>query len=373
MKKSIGLYVHIPFCATKCPYCDFYSVPYRANLAEEYVNSVITHMQSYRKKGYTANTLYFGGGTPSLLKPEWIANIIDTAKNVFALDGEITIEANPNSVSLEKCKAYDKAGINRISFGMQSHNEKELLALGRTHKPNQIETAVISAKEAGIFNISLDLMLGTPYQTKESVEETLSYITALPVTHISAYMLKIEPNTPFYNSEIIRYCGDEDLQADIYLQTVDYLNHIGFTQYEISNFAKKGYQSKHNLKYWNCEDYIGFGASAHSHLGTKRFFHPNDIANYIATKGQNIMYSDEHANDIEEYVMLQLRLTSGLDLDTLHSKYAIKPEILFKKAKQYEQYGVAFLKNNRLILTPKGFLMSNTIIADIWNTIIERK
>ncbi|WMJ22019.1 radical SAM family heme chaperone HemW [Paludicola sp. MB14-C6] len=369
MTESIGLYVHIPFCATKCPYCDFYSVPYQSLLAEKYINTIVTHMKSYHDKGYIADTLYFGGGTPSLMKPEWIERIIQTAKDVFSLKGEITIEANPNSVSLEKCKAYKQAGVNRISFGMQSNHENELSALGRTHKPNQVETAICFAREAGIFNISLDLMLGTPYQTLESVSKTLAHITTLPITHISAYMLKIEPNTPFYNSAIINHCGDEDLQSDIYLHTVSFLENMGFAQYEISNFSKVGFESLHNLKYWNCEDYIGFGASAHSHLGTKRFYHPNDIDEYIFTNGNHILYSDTHSNDLEEYVMLQLRLKKGLAFNRLVSDFGVDKNKLLRKAEQYEQYGLGNIKNDYLSLTPQGFLISNTLISDLLNAI----
>ncbi len=365
MENPIGLYVHIPFCATKCPYCDFYSVKYSSDQEQKYVDSVLTHINSYKNCGLTADTLYFGGGTPSLIKASNIERIINAAKDNFQLSGEITVECNPNSTPKLKLMDYNSIGVNRVSFGMQSGVDKELHALGRTHKTDQVITAVLNAVNSGITNISLDLMLGTPYQTFDSVCNSINLISSLPVTHVSAYMLKVEENTPYYNSKLLPYCADEDTLSDIYLKTVEMLSKSGFTQYEISNFAKDGFQSKHNLKYWHCDDYLGFGAAAHSHFGNRRFCFPPNINEYISTCGTNEVSTDEKSNGADEYIMLNLRLTDGIDLSLLNAKYGISKEAVISFSQKYILNGLAKITNDRLYLTPNGFLLSNTIICNL--------
>jgi len=363
--KTLGLYVHIPFCAVKCPYCDFYSVKYSKSQEEEYVKAIIQHMKSYKGKGITADTLYFGGGTPSLIQPQNIDKIIKTAIGVFALDGEITLEANPNTISEKRVQAYSKSGINRISIGMQSADEKELSALGRSHSVEQVENAIKICIANGIENISLDLMIGTPFQTMQSLEKSLEKISTLPVKHISAYMLKVEENTPFYNNNILSNCGDEDLVAELYLKTGEALKDYGFEQYEISSYAKKGCESHHNLKYWKCEDYIGFGASAHSSYENRRFCHPNNIDEYIKTKGKNEINTDTNANTLEEYIMLGLRLSGGIDLDELTKRFSVKQECLENFWDKYISYGLMKFEGNKISLTPQGFLVSNSLILAV--------
>ena len=365
MNQKIGLYVHIPFCVKKCPYCDFYSIAHESRLEASYTTAIVAQMNQYRGQGVVADTLYFGGGTPILFTAEHIAHIIQTAKEVFLLDGEITLEANPNSTSLENLVALKQAGINRISFGMQSADEKELNALGRLHDLPQAINAVHHAHEAGISNISVDIMLGTPYQTMETVEHTIEVITKLPISHISAYMLKVEESTPYFNSDILNFCADDDCLADIYLNVIDKLEEQGFYQYEISNFSKKGMESAHNLKYWKCEEYLGFGASAHSFVGTRRFYHENSVISYIDNQGTQTITTDDSAGGIDEYIMLGLRLCQGIDLDRVKNDSGIEFEKFMMTAQQFCAGGYAQITCNQFVLTRDGYLLSNQIIAKL--------
>lgn len=379
-KNPIGIYIHIPFCAKKCPYCDFFSQGYNKAEVVSYLEALICGMQLYKSHGCVADTLYFGGGTPSLLSPKQIEAVIQTATEVFALDrasAEITIEANPNTINEAKLSGYVSAGINRISLGAQSMNNKELIALGRGHTAEQTKKAVYSARAAGIENISLDIMLGTPYQTPQSLKETLDAITKLPITHISAYMLTVEENTPYFKEEHFKqeralHCMDEDTLADCYLDTIAYLNESGFPQYEISNFAKEQknddteYKSRHNLKYWRCEEYLGFGASAHSFLNGTRFCNPPSLARYLGKNEAEPIFTDKNAGKIDEMILLALRLNEGLSLNEIHEQLPFF-EAFMTKANQLCELGFAKLtkEKTRLFLTPKGMLISNTIIGQL--------
>lgn len=371
MSKKIGLYIHVPFCAVKCSYCSFYSVAYQKALEQEYVSALIKHLRRYEGSGYSADTLYFGGGTPSLIQSTSLDTIISECSRIFSLSKsgtacEVTLEANPNTVSLQKLCELKSAGINRISFGMQSSSQAELTALGRRHSITDVHNAVNDSIRAGIDNISVDLMLGTPYQAMSSLNESLSIAVSLPVKHLSAYMLKVEESTPLYSDdELLMTCSDDDTLSDMYLHTVGFLARHGLFQYEISSFAAKGYESRHNLKYWHGDEYIGFGAAAHSHLNGKRFFHPNDISAYIKTSGENTVFTDEQSDDVEEYIMLRLRLTEGLSLSELELKFHVDSAKLRSYACKYVSIGYAVLEDDRLTLTPEGFLVSNTIIFDI--------
>lgn len=363
MSKDIGIYLHVPFCATKCPYCDFYSVPYRSELAERYVVRMLEEIKGYRLDCDVA-TIYFGGGTPSLLKPEQIGRLVDT----IGVDGaEVTLEANPNTLTLAKLHQYHAVGINRISMGMQSVNPTELTALGRTHTNEQLKSAIAWSIEAGISNISLDVMLGTPYQTADSLAQTLQWATSQPITHISAYLLKAEENTPYYNSSLLSHCVDEDAICEMYLMTAETLSRCGLKQYEISNFAREGYESQHNLRYWQCEDYIGIGAAAHSCYAGKRFFHPPDIERYIS--GGSVIVEDEPPYTVDEYIMLGLRLCKGISLAKLSEVYAMDCTQVNRYIKRLCDGKFATLTGERLALTPTGMLMSNAIIAQLLETL----
>ncbi|MDE5604303.1 MAG: radical SAM family heme chaperone HemW [Eubacterium sp.] len=342
--EKAGLYIHIPFCRNKCPYCDFYSVKYDKELAEHYAKQVIEEFEKY--KGAEFDTVYFGGGTPSILEPQLIGNILNSARKAFKIgnNSEITIECNPSKNLEEDFKRYADYGINRISLGMQSAVKTERLALGRTAGKEDVAKAIFNARKAGITNISLDLMIGTPKQTLSGLNETFDFIKEMDVTHISAYMLKIEENTPFYKLQNKLDLPNEDSVSDMYLKAVDALSDMGFHQYEVSNFAKPNFESRHNTKYWQLIPYLGIGKSAHSFWNGRRFYYDESF---------NII-DDGTGGGEEEQIMLGLRLSKGI------------PRFLIKKdLTPYINAGYMKENGENISFTPKGFLVSNTIISDL--------
>lgn len=342
IKKS-GLYIHIPFCRSKCPYCDFYSVKYESTLAEKYTDRLIEEIKKYNG---SFDTIYFGGGTPSIIDASLISKIIDASKNQFDIsdDCEITIECNPSKNLEREFEEYRSFGINRISLGMQSVRNEERFALGRVAGQNEVAKAVNDAKKAGIYNISLDVMLGTPKQTLASLDETFEFVDKMNVTHISAYMLKIEEGTKFFEMKDRLALPDEDETAQMYLKAVDCLKNLGFNQYEISNFAKPGFESRHNTKYWTLEEYLGIGASAHSFYNGKRFYYDKDFS----------IIQDGDGGSREEQIMLGLRMNRGIDKSLVNKDYS-----------QFIKMGLLAEDGDRISLTPEGMLLSNTIINSL--------
>lgn len=353
----VGLYIHVPFCLSKCPYCDFYSVKYSRKIATEYAKAVIRNINAYDEK---FDTIYFGGGTPVLLWEE-ICTILSSIKSKIADNTEISIEANPNCTTETALSALFKSGVNRISFGVQSGNENELLQLGRKHSVLQAENAIKSAHKVGFENISADLMLAIPSQTATSLQNSLDFLTSLPVTHISAYLLKIENNTPFADMKLI--LPDEDQTDKLYLQTVKTLNSKGLKQYEISNFAKEGFECKHNLKYWNCEQYIGIGPSAHSYYNEKRFAVDRDLNEFLLTDVQKTYITEPKPHTFDEWAMLKLRLTSGLVFDEC-ADFGVSKEQLLQQAKLIPSDYLS-ISDKGISITEKGFLVSNAIISKL--------
>ena len=268
---AAGLYIHIPFCFSKCPYCDFYSTKYAPAAADAFAEKLKGQMQDYTG---SFDTVYFGGGTP----PSWSHGCSPAFCRRCGITllltpaAEITVECNPSKDLTRDMEQYAAAGINRVSIGMQSAVDRERFALGRRAGSGEVARTVAAAKAAGITNISLDVMLGTPKQTPDSLEETFAFIARMQVTHISAYLLKIEPGTPFDRLQTKLALPEEDIVCQMYLQTVERLGQLGFAQYEISNFARPGYESRHNLKYWLLEPYLGLGPSAHSLWNGRRFY-----------------------------------------------------------------------------------------------------
>ena len=358
--KDTGIYIHVPFCAKKCAYCDFYSEPYRKNTVENYVSAVLRNIKAYSDKSCIADTVYFGGGTPSLLTPEQVGTIIQTTGDNFILseNAEITLETNPNTVDLKKLSAYRKNGVNRISIGVQSMIDTELKFLGRTHSAERAEKAVIDAYNAGFENISCDVMIALPEQSAESLIYTLERITTLPVKHISGYILKIEHGTPFDCDMIKNILPDDDKTADLYIKMVDFLKNKGFLQYEVSNFAVMGYESRHNCRYWKCLDYIGIGTSAHSCHNGKRFAVDRNMNDFIESPVQKITITDDNPCGFEEYAMLRLRLTEGLNIND----FPEHKNSLLKKIPVLIQSGYINYDGNYISLTPSGFLVSNSVI-----------
>ena len=358
-----GIYIHIPFCKSKCPYCDFYSLNQNDNLQKEYTEKLISEIKS--KRNVFADTIYIGGGTPSVLDGNDIARIVETAKNQFSFnEGEITVEANPSSLTKEFAKQVINAGVNRFSLGVQSVNDSERKILGRKSSSIEIIEKINMLKSLGIDNISLDVMLAIPNQTKQSLQKTLDFCIGSDIKHISAYILKIEENTFFYKNQDRYNFPDEDESAELYEFCCGYLQNHGFEQYEISNFAKKGFESKHNLKYWNSEEYLGFGTASHSFYQGKRFFHGRDIKSYI----DNPFYTTDDGNggDFEEFAMLKLRLTKGLLEKEVIEKFEYPiPEYVKQNAKKFTENDYLICDEQGIRLTQKGFLISNYIISEI--------
>lgn len=340
---AAGLYIHIPFCFSKCPYCDFYSTKYTLTAADAFAEKLGGQMQDYTG---SFDTVYFGGGTPSILEPRVLTGILQAVRDHFAIDpaAEITVECNPSKDLTGDMEQYAAAGINRVSIGMQSAVDRERFALGRRAGSREVARTVAAAKAAGITNISLDVMLGTPKQTPDSLEETFAFIARMQVTHISAYLLKIEPGTPFDRLQAKLALPEEDTVCQMYLQTVERLGQLGFAQYEISNFARPGYESRHNLKYWLLEPYLGLGPSAHSLWNGRRFYFDRDW----------IWQDEGPGGDREEQILLGLRLNRGIPADWLTRDPA-----------PYIAGGFMRRANGRISLTPRGMLVSNTILAEL--------
>ncbi len=356
---NIGLYIHVPFCLSKCPYCDFYSVGYDKETADEYTRAVIRNLRFYSESyGVKYDTVYFGGGTPILLYDR-IGEILENAD--ICENAEITVEANPCVTDNRAVETLKKSGVNRISFGVQSLSDDELRFLGRRHTAKEAQAAILTAYDCGITNISADLMLGLSGQTPERVKASVEGLSELPISHISAYLLKIEENTPFYRRKL--NLPDEDETSEIYLYASDLLEKKGFLRYEISNFAHKGKESRHNLKYWRSEEYIGIGPAAHSFFGGKRFSVERDLVSFISSEVQETEITDDNPRTFEEYAMLKLRLSEGLTYRECED-FGVKKSDMEKKLRLIpERYITADEKGIRL--TSEGFLLSNTIIAKL--------
>lgn len=353
---KIGLYIHIPFCKSKCPYCDFYSGEANETEIENYVLAVAKHIKSVP---YSFDSVFFGGGTPSLLTKEHFKIIFD-AIGERAENAEITVEANPGDITEDYLKDLFSLGVNRLSIGAQSLNDKLLSFLGRRHRKTDIINAVSWAKEVGFENISLDFMIGLPNQTNADLLEIIKFIKDNNIPHLSAYILKVEEGTPFYKNGIENLLDEDDI-CEKYLFFAEEAEKSGLFQYEISNFAVKGKESKHNLKYWNSEEYLGIGPAAHSFLDGKRFFIAPDRKGYVEKIEKEISpyegFSD--GGDFKEQAMLRLRLSKGLDLKSFDS------ESIRKKADPFISKNLMCIENDFLFFTKKGFLLSNTIIANL--------
>lgn len=374
----LGIYIHVPFCLSKCPYCDFYSLAVSDSSGDEdkmdaYVSMLCSQLAWFSKEypGYRADTVYFGGGTPVLLGAKRLGRILQAVRGNFSLvsGAEITLEANPCLMDEAVCRELLSAGFNRISIGVQSLQEEELALLGRRHDGKTALAALDAAKNAGFGNISADLMLATPGQTPGSLSRTLDILMETPVTHISAYLLKVEPGTPYYSmaaSGIITV-PDEDTVAQCYQLCVKRLTGEGFLQYEISNFAEPGYECRHNLKYWQCGEYLGLGPHAHSFMNGRRFDFNATLAEYseLWKEEKFPMHENGPGGDLEEKLMLGLRLNQGVDLSGLNRDFGAELSPLLKKSREYERHGLMKTEGSRIFLTPEGFLVSNSIISGL--------
>ncbi len=360
---AIGLYLHIPFCDGKCAYCNFFSQKADDGFINRYTAHLIEDISMWGAKvDRPVDTIYFGGGTPSLLGHQRLISVLDSVRKSFAVmsDAEITIEVNPTSTGDLDFSALRYAGFNRLSIGMQSVNDNELAILGRRHTTKDVVRTLHDAKAGGFTNLSFDVMLAIPEQTMKSLDKTLAFCAEQEVTHISCYILKIEEGTLFYqNRDRLPLFGDDE-QARFYEHTVKSLNKYGFTQYEISNFSKRGFESRHNLHYWHDEEYLGLGPSAHSYLNGRRFYYDNDFASFFAHQTA----FEGTGGDIDEYIMLALRLNEGLIFERYKERYGrdVSPCIV-SAAKRLEANGFCQVGDKSIRLTVKGFLVSNAVIA----------
>lgn len=365
MTNPLGLYLHIPFCNGKCAYCDFYSVFPSEKLLDEYTQALIREIKQWGGSiNRPIDTIYLGGGTPSLLNHR-LVDIISSIKNSFKVvdHAELTLEVNPAKNIEEILKWAKTAGVNRLSIGAQSGDDGDLSLLGRKHTHKDTEHAVKTARDLGFDNISLDLILGLPFSTKESLDKSLKFIWNLKPEHISAYILKIEPNTLFFKKQKELSIPDDDNIAEQYLQMCGFFKDVGYKHYEISNFAKQGFESQHNLKYWDLKDYLGIGPAAHSAVDGNRFFYPRDIKAFI---NGNTPIPDGECGNAEEYIMLSLRTSKGVSLSKLEKDYCIMPNNNFLNlCDAFEKNGYLIRENNRIALTDEGMLLSNSIITKL--------
>ena len=366
----IGLYVHIPFCVRKCNYCDFCSFNLSTvSWREEYVDRLVGEILSYAGREIEVNTLFFGGGTPSLLTPSEFDKICSAIRESFILspDCEFTIEANPKTLDREKLGTFVKNGANRISIGLQSIHENELKTLGRIHYFEDFLASYKLCRELGIENINIDLMYAIPEQTIESFSKTLDAVLELKPQHISLYGLILEEGTPFYKMKSELALPGEDIECDMYFLAAKKLSEAGYSHYEISNYALPGSESRHNLKYWRCQEYIGVGLSAYSFFKGSRFGNTDDVSAYLSSDPRAVLTEERSNDDLEtEFIMLALRLREGLSLSEYKSCFG-KDFMSEKRAKAENLLNMGLLKisGDRLSLTEKGFYVSNSIICEL--------
>ena len=368
---SLGLYVHIPFCIRKCNYCDFCSFAVsEASWKEGYIDRLLREIRSYKEKNITLDSIFFGGGTPSLLSAAEFFKIYEAINESFEiLQGcEFTIEANPKTLDREKLAEFKRCGVNRLSIGLQSIHENEMKMLGRVHNYEDFLHSYKLARECGIENINVDLMYGIPEQTMESFRATLDAVTTLSPEHISLYGLILEEGTPFYKIQKQLNLPSEDSECDMYYFACDYLRDKGYSHYEISNYAKAGYKCRHNLKYWHAEEYIGVGLSAYSYFDGYRFGNTSDREVYLNEGEAKYEYTEkiDEADQAYEYVMLRLRLAEGFSLVDYKARFS--RDFLVEKQGVLEKYikdGYVLVDDDRISLTERGYYISNSILAEL--------
>ena len=356
-RDKYGIYLHIPYCRARCRYCDFYTAPGARGVPREYVEAL---KRELRRPHPAPDTLYFGGGTPALLTPAQAAELIAAAGP--RPGAEITLEANPDAVTPGTLAGFRAAGVTRLSFGVQSARDSQLRTLGRLHTAAGAARALAWAREAGFPELCGDIMLALPGYTRAEFDETLALLAEGGCTHISAYLLKIEPGTAFAARPPAGR-PDPDAAADFYLYAVDRLEAAGYRQYEISNFARPGHEGRHNLLYWNCRDYQGIGPAAHSCVGGVRRFWPGDTAGFIAGTARE---EEEGRCDAEDFLLMQLRLTHGLDM----AEYQARGGAPFTAAqqtflRQCQAHGYAVWDGRTLRLTPAGMVVQNAILEEL--------
>ena len=366
---AIGLYLHIPFCVRKCNYCDFCSFNLSTvDWREKYINRLCEEIYSYKDREIKVNSIFFGGGTPSLLAPKEFERICSAIKDCFRVlpECEFTVEANPKTLDSEKLASFVKCGVNRLSIGLQSIHDNEMKILGRIHTYEDFVEIYRLARGYGIDNINVDLMYGIPEQTMESFGQTIDSVLALKPDHISLYGLILEEGTPFYERRDSLPLPSEDQECDMYYLAADKLRAAGYSHYEISNYALEGRQCQHNLKYWRCEEYIGLGLAAYSYFGGRRFGNSDDPTVYLSKTRANYGVDEDKTDESFEYVMLRLRLAEGFSLSDYKARFG--EDFVSSRRELINSYVNARYINiqcDRLALTERGFYVSNSILTEL--------
>ena len=379
-KEELGIYIHIPFCMQKCLYCDFVSYINKSECVKEYINCMIKEIQSYDFKKYNITTIYIGGGTPSFIESDYIKEIINVIQNKLEKndtrweDIEITIEVNPGTVTLEKLNDYKTVGINRISLGLQATQDRLLKQIGRIHNYKDFLEAYEILKRVGFNNINVDLMIGLPNQSIKDLKESLEKIIKLNPNHISVYSLIIEDGTPIsklLDEEKIKL-PDEEIERQMYWYVKNKLELNGYNHYEISNFSKKGKESKHNLNCWKQKQYIGIGAAAHSYFKDIRYSNTNNIEEYIKNIKENNIEKNrkiEEKQTIEdkknEFMMLGFRMIEGVNIADFKAKFVDNPLYVYReKIKKLTDEGLIEVDLNNIKLTNKGLDLANVVFEE---------
>lgn len=372
MRQELELYVHIPFCIRKCNYCDFLSFQGNETEQEDYAKALINEIRSYREfaSSYRVSTVFLGGGTPSVLKASQTERIMDALSETFVIEnnGEITTEANPGTLTRDKLKAYRSSGINRLSLGLQSMNNRELNCLGRIHTLEDFLESYHLAREGGFSNINIDLMSGIPCQTVGGWKENLEKVARLQPEHISAYSLIVEEGTPFYEQKLA-LPGEEE-EREMYELTYRMLGEQGYIQYEISNYARPGYACRHNMGYWERKNYLGLGLGASSLMHEVRFSNTRVMDEYLKLCSdpkkmrRNIEVLDEKAR-MEEFMFLGLRMTEGVSGDTFQKTFGKSIVSIYgEPLKKYLDLNLLEREGDRIFLTREGISLSNMVMSD---------
>ena len=362
--EAYGLYIHVPFCRAKCSYCDFYSSGGYTGVQESYIDAILRDFTRYAPCDATGilrpSTIYFGGGTPSLLSAAQVKRLLDAF--VPKAGAQITLEANPESATEEKLGGWREAGVNRLSIGVQTAQDESLARLGRLHSARDAQNALKYAKNAGYDSVSGDMMLALPHYSNEECLRTLVALQEGGVQHVSAYLLKVEEGTPLFKN--MPALPSDDEAAAFYLFAVGALQKAGYAQYEISNFAQPGHESRHNLLYWDAQNWLGLGPGAHSHINRRRFSFTSDTELFLRDVSPPQEEGILSAND---YIMLRLRLVAGMQEAQLYEKFHVKMTTRQRNAwRQFVKHGYARPGEGVWALTPEGMLVQNTILAQLF-------
>ena len=368
-----GIYIHIPFCKQKCYYCDFISFAQNGDIIEKYINSLIKEINNKLKPQEKIDTIYIGGGTPSVIDSKYIKRVLQTIYNIVGYDEnrEVTIEINPGTLTKEKIEDYKIAKINRVSLGLQSTNNKLLKDIGRIHTYEQFIQAYTLVKQAGFNNINIDLMIGLPNQTLNDLENSLNEVINLNPTHISVYSLILENGTKLetlINKKVLTL-PNEDIERQMYWKTKELLEKNGYVHYEISNFAKEGYESKHNINCWKQQEYYGFGVASHSYINNIRYSNTENLEEYIINVEEDNYNKIKQVNEIQtieskmqEYMLLSLRTLDGVRIQEYKSKFQKNPLYIYRdKIEKLTKMKLLNVDGDNIRLTNKGLDFANQV------------